>query len=96
MSEYRYSTTALSGDLIRAGRYPSVVRPSDLRLRQRHIAVLAPYSIRAWALLQRPDLEIRVGKPRDLRQEPPRPHELTIEVRRGAKVRVGDEGNPDA
>jgi hypothetical protein len=79
---------ARAGDVIRMGDYPSVVRPRDARQGQRQIAVLAPYSIRAWAMLQHPELEVRVARRRELGVEPPRGDQVTVEVRRAAKIPV--------
>lgn len=81
---------ASPGDLIKAGRFPSVVRPSDQALRNRAVAVLAPYSIRAWASMKRPELQIRVARPRQLRERSAQPGELTIGLRQRVKLRVGD------
>ncbi len=86
--------SASAGDLIRAGRYPSVVRSSDPRLLHRAVAVLAAYSIRAWASLERPDLEIRVTRPGRLRERPQQPHQVTIVLRQRVKVKVGADPEP--
>ncbi len=80
---------AAPGDLLRAGRVPKVVKPADRRLRYRDAPVLAPYSIRAWASLRRPDLPVRVARRRELRREPPRDGEVTIELHGTSKVVVG-------
>ncbi len=73
------------GTRIEAGPYPSVVRAA-VPDRYRQIAVLAPYSIRAWAMLARPGVDIQAGRRRELERSPPAADAITIALGQARKI----------